>query len=51
MQTMTRQIHRIETVARVYGNSSHCITAKEWLGKKIVWILRDDSFSDKVGVK
>jgi hypothetical protein len=37
---MTRQIHRIETEARVYGNSSHRITPKEWLGKKIVCILR-----------
>jgi len=33
------QIYRIETVARVYGNSSHCITPKEWLGKMIVCIL------------
>jgi len=51
IQAMIRHIHRIETVARVYGNSSHYIAPEQWLDKNIVCILLDDGFRDKEGRK
>jgi hypothetical protein len=48
---MTRQIHGIEKIATVYGNSSLSSILKEWLGKKMFCILLDDGFMDNVGRK